>query len=193
MLTGAVLGGVFASPSSSAVLSAILALSGAPGCLLIVKNYTGDRLNFGIAMEKARAAGIKCEMCIVGDDCALPKDKGITGRRGIAGTLFIHKVAGAAAAAGRSLEDVTAQARDAADNVASMGVALSTCTLPGSAPNTRLDGDLVEIGSPSLPPSTHTHKQTLNHLLVDCLLFRKRVIANNYPPPPPKKKAGYPR
>ena len=66
MLTGAVLGGVFASPSSSAVLSAIMALSGAPGCLLIVKNYTGDRLNFGIAMEKARAAGIQCEMCIVG-------------------------------------------------------------------------------------------------------------------------------
>jgi hypothetical protein len=97
-------------------------------------------------MEKARAAGIKCEMCIVGDDCALPKDKGITGRRGIAGTLFVHKIAGAAAAAGMSLEEVTAQARAAADNVASMGVALSTCTLPGNAPNTRLDGDLVEIG-----------------------------------------------
>ena len=91
MLTGAVLGGVFASPSSSAVLSAIMALAGEPGCLLIVKNYTGDRLNFGIAMEKARTAGIQCEMCIVGDDCALPKDKGITGRRGIAGTLFVHK------------------------------------------------------------------------------------------------------
>jgi len=146
MLTGAVLGGVFASPSSAAVLSAIKALAGPPGCLLIVKNYTGDRLNFGIAMEKARAAGIKCEMCIVGDDCALPKDKGITGRRGIAGTLFVHKCAGAAAAAGKNLEQVTAEARAAADSVASMGVALTTCTLPGAAPNPRLDGDLVEIG-----------------------------------------------
>ena len=146
MLTGAVLGGVFASPSSAAVLSAIKALAGPPGCLLIVKNYTGDRLNFGIAMEKARAAGIKCEMCIVGDDCALPKDKGITGRRGIAGTLFVHKCAGAAAAAGKSLEEVTAEARSAAEDVASMGVALTTCTLPGAATNTRLDGDVVEIG-----------------------------------------------
>ena len=146
MLTGAVLGGVFASPSSAAVLSAIKALAGAPGCLLIVKNYTGDRLNFGIAMEKARADGIKCEMCIVGDDCALPKDKGITGRRGIAGTLFVHKIAGAFAEAGKSLEEVTAEARAAAESVASMGVALSTCTLPGNLPNARLDGDLVEIG-----------------------------------------------
>jgi len=146
MLTGAVLGGVFASPSSAAVLSAIKALAGPPGCLLIVKNYTGDRLNFGIAMEKARADGIKCEMCIVGDDCALPKDKGITGRRGIAGTLLVHKCAGATAAAGKSLEEVTAEARAAAECVASMGVALSTCTLPGQAPSSRLDGDLVEIG-----------------------------------------------
>ena len=81
-----------------------------------------------------------------GDDCALPKDKGITGRRGIAGTLFVHKCAGAAAASGKSLAEVTAEARAAADNVGSMGVALSTCTLPGAAPNARLDGDLVEIG-----------------------------------------------
>jgi dihydroxyacetone kinase len=146
MLTGAVLGGVFASPSSSAVLSAIMALSGAPGCLLIVKNYTGDRLNFGIAMEKARAKGIQCEMCIVGDDCALPKNKGITGRRGIAGTLFVHKIAGAAAAARKSLREVTAEARAAAESVATMGVALTTCTLPGLAPNPRLDGDVIEIG-----------------------------------------------
>jgi dihydroxyacetone kinase len=97
-------------------------------------------------MENARAAGIKCEMCIVGDDCALPKDKGITGRRGIAGTLFVHKCAGAAAAAGQSLVQVTAEARAAAEGVASMGVALTTCTLPGAAVNTRLEGDVVEIG-----------------------------------------------
>jgi len=145
MLTGAVLGGVFASPSATAVLSAIMAVSGPPGCLLIVKNYTGDRLNFGIALEKAKAAGIPCEMVIVGDDCAL-EDKGITGRRGIAGTIFVHKAAGAAAAKGEPLAKVAQAARDAAASVGSMGVALSACNLPGAPLSDRLAGQLIEVG-----------------------------------------------
>jgi len=73
---------------------------------LIVKNYTGDRLNFGMAMEQAKQAGIKAMMVIVEDDCALQKGKGITGGRGIAGTVFVHKIAGAAAARGATLEEV---------------------------------------------------------------------------------------
>eukprot|EP00282_Hemiselmis_andersenii_P044001 CAMPEP_0172061768 /NCGR_PEP_ID=MMETSP1043-20130122/8668_1 /TAXON_ID=464988 /ORGANISM="Hemiselmis andersenii, Strain CCMP441" /LENGTH=457 /DNA_ID=CAMNT_0012721611 /DNA_START=53 /DNA_END=1423 /DNA_ORIENTATION=+ len=145
MLTAAVLGGVFASPSASAVLSAILAVAGKPGCLLIVKNYTGDRLNFGIALEKAKAAGIPCEMVIVGDDCAL-EEKGVTGRRGIAGTIFVHKAAGAAAAAGKPLSEVAGAARAAAAAVGSMGIAMTPCNLPGATPSDRLSGYEIEVG-----------------------------------------------
>src|ERR1700712_1516260 len=102
MLTAAVAGAVFTSPSVDAVLSAIMTVAGPAGVLLIVKNYTGDRLNFGLAAEIARAAGVEVDMLVVGDDVALDDDGGRVGRRGIAGTVFIHKVAGAAAEAGLS-------------------------------------------------------------------------------------------
>ena len=103
MLTAAVSGEIFASPSVDAVLTAIRAVTGPKGCLLIVKNYTGDRLNFGLAAEKARAEGFKVEMVIVADDIALPD---LAQPRGVAGTLFIHKIAGFLAERGDSLEDV---------------------------------------------------------------------------------------
>ena len=107
MLSAAVPGAVFASPSTASVLAAILHVTGASGCLVIVKNYTGDRLNFGLACEQAKAAGVKVEMLVVGEDCALPhRTGGLAGRRGVAGTVLIHKVAGAAAEAGLSLEKV---------------------------------------------------------------------------------------
>ena len=92
MLSAAVCGNVFASPSVSAIVAAIRVCGGKKGVLLVVKNYTGDRLNFGMAMEKAKQEGIACQMVIVDDDCALQKGKGITGGRGVAGTVFIHKV-----------------------------------------------------------------------------------------------------
>ena len=98
MLTAAVCGDVFASPSVDAVLAGILAVTGKAGCLLIVKNYTGDRLNFGLAAERARAFGLKVAMVIVDDDVALPD---LPQARGVAGTLFVHKIAGALAEAGR--------------------------------------------------------------------------------------------
>lgn len=116
---------------------------------MIIMNYTGDRINFGIAVEKAKAEGLLVEMVVVADDCALPKDKGITGRRGVAGTIFVHKVAGAAAAAGCSLAEVRAEAQNALENVGSLGVALNTCTLPGQPKSDRaaeLDGDVAEVG-----------------------------------------------
>ncbi|MEY2956204.1 MAG: hypothetical protein RL123_932, partial [Pseudomonadota bacterium] len=96
MLTAAVCGEVFASPSVDAVLAGILAVTGKAGCLLIVKNYTGDRLNFGLAAERARARGLKVAMVIVDDDVALPD---LPQARGVAGTLFVHKTAGALAEA----------------------------------------------------------------------------------------------
>ena len=94
MLTAAVCGEVFASPSVEAVLAGILAVTGDAGCLLIVKNYTGDRLNFGLAAERARALGRKVEMVVVDDDIALLH---LPQPRGVAGTLFVHKIAGALA------------------------------------------------------------------------------------------------
>ena len=89
MLTAAVCGDVFASPSVDAVLAGILAVTGDAGCLLIVKNYTGDRLNFGLAAERARAFGLKVEVIIFDDDIALPD---LPQARGLAGTLFVHKM-----------------------------------------------------------------------------------------------------
>ncbi|CAL8469949.1 g9491 [Coccomyxa elongata] len=147
MLTAAVAGDVFASPPTEAVLAAIRAVTHAPGVLLIVKNYTGDRLNFGLAVEQARTEGYKVEMIVVGDDCALPHSR-ITGRRGIAGTVFVHKVAGAAAAAGHDLSAVLAAAESAAQSVGSMGVATSVCTLPGAQPTDppRIGPGEMELG-----------------------------------------------
>jgi dihydroxyacetone kinase len=144
MLTAAVCGDLFASPSVDAVLNAIVAVTGDRGCLLIVKNYTGDRLNFGLAAEKAKKHGLKVEMVIVGDDISLPDNKQ---PRGIAGTALVHKIAGYAAEKSKSLSDVKAIAQEACDNIASIGVAMQTCNLPGSDEEEgRIKGGHVELG-----------------------------------------------
>src|ERR1700748_382140 len=113
MLSAAVAGDVFTSPSSDAVFAAIKAAAGKPGALLVVKNYTGDRLNFGLAAEMARAEGISVEMVIVDDDVALKGAEQATGARGLAGTVFIHKLVGAAAEEGRSLAEIVVTSRRA--------------------------------------------------------------------------------
>ncbi len=143
MLTAAVCGEVFASPSVDAVLAGILAVTGPAGCLLIVKNYTGDRLNFGLAAERARAFGHKVSMVVVDDDIALPD---LPQARGVAGTLFVHKIAGALAADGADLEAVTAAAEDAIGAMASIGMSLDTCTVPGSAKEDRIAAGKAELG-----------------------------------------------
>ncbi|MBR1218778.1 dihydroxyacetone kinase subunit DhaK [Bradyrhizobium sp. U87765 SZCCT0131] len=143
MLTAAVCGDVFASPSVDAVLSGILAVTGAAGCVLIVKNYTGDRLNFGLAAERARALGRKVTMVIVQDDIAIPD---IGRPRGIAGTLFVHKLAGAVSESGGDLDAVTAAARRAASRVMSIGMSLDTCTVPGSPREDRIQSGEIELG-----------------------------------------------
>ncbi|XP_023000877.1 putative 3,4-dihydroxy-2-butanone kinase isoform X1 [Cucurbita maxima] len=146
MLTAAICGDVFASPPVDSILAGIRAVTGPMGCLLIVKNYTGDRLNFGLAAEQAKSEGYKVETVIVGDDCALPPPRGIAGRRGLAGTVLVHKVAGAAAAAGLSLLDVATEAKHVADMIGTMGVALSVCTLPGQVTSDRLGPGKMELG-----------------------------------------------
>ncbi|MDI3259236.1 MAG: dihydroxyacetone kinase subunit DhaL [Sinobacteraceae bacterium] len=147
MLSAAVAGEVFTSPSTDAVLAAIRAVAGPAGVLLIVKNYTGDRLNFGLAAELARAEGIAVETVIVADDVALAARGEHAGRRGLAGTVFVHKLAGAAAAAGRPLAEVAAIAREAAAALGTMGVALSACTVPAAGrPGFTLGEDEIEWG-----------------------------------------------
>ncbi|KAL6552385.1 hypothetical protein OROHE_007749 [Orobanche hederae] len=146
MLTAAICGDIFASPPVDSILAGIRTVTGSLGCLLIVKNYTGDRLNFGLAAEQAKSEGYKVEMVIVGDDCALPPPRGIAGRRGLAGTILVHKVAGAAAAAGLSLAEVAAEAKRASEMVGTMGVALSVCTFPGQVSPDRLGPGKMELG-----------------------------------------------
>ena len=143
MLTAAVCGEVFASPSVDAVLAGILAITGEAGCLLIVKNYTGDRLNFGLAAERARSLGLKVAMVVVDDDVALPD---LPQARGVAGTLFVHKIAGALAEGGADLDTVAAAARRVIDGVVSIGMSLDTCTVPGSPKEVRIEPGKAELG-----------------------------------------------
>ncbi|MGV6847487.1 MAG: dihydroxyacetone kinase subunit DhaK [Marinibacterium sp.] len=143
MLTAAVCGDVFASPSVDAVLAGILAVTGPAGCLLIVKNYTGDRLNFGLAAERARSFGHRVDMVVVDDDVALPD---LPQARGVAGTLFVHKIAGALADQGADLDTVTAAARRVIGGVVSIGMSLDTCTVPGSPKEDRIGPGKAELG-----------------------------------------------
>ncbi|WP_075183023.1 dihydroxyacetone kinase subunit DhaK [Pantoea sp. 1.19] len=143
MLTAAVCGDIFASPSVEAVLTAIINVTGDAGCLLIVKNYTGDRLNFGLAAERARQMGYAVAMVMVKDDIALVDNPQ---PRGLAGTALVHKIAGAAAEQGADLAAVTAAAQGAADALASIGVAFSSCHLPGEARETRVPAGSCEVG-----------------------------------------------
>lgn len=143
MLTAAICGDIFASPSVDAVLSAILAVTGPAGCLLIIKNYTGDRLNFGLAAEQARALGYNVETLIVGDDIALGKE---VHRRGLAGTLFVHKIAGQLAEEGGTLAEVSRIAHTVAGQIASIGLSLSEYRQLGQEFHSRLKDDQVELG-----------------------------------------------
>ena len=153
MLAAAVAGDVFTSPSPDSVLAAVQAVSGPRGALLIVKNYTGDRLNFGLAAELARAEGIPVETVLVADDVALAGPSPSSGQadhlqaRGLAGTILVHKIAGASAQSGAALADVAAEARAAAAAVRTMGVALSACTVPAAGrPGFDLGDDEIELG-----------------------------------------------
>lgn len=143
MLTAAICGDVFASPSVDAVLAGILAVTGPAGCLLIVKNYTGDRLNFGLAAERARASGLNVSIVIVDDDVALPD---LPQARGVAGTLFVHKIAGTLAESGADLATVTAAAERVIAGTRSIGMSLATCMVPGAPREDRIPPGKAELG-----------------------------------------------
>jgi len=143
MLTAAICGDIFASPTVDAVLSAILAATGPKGCLLIIKNYTGDRLNFGLAAEQARALGLDVRTVTVNDDIALGED---VQKRGLAGTLFVHKIAGQLAEEGRSLDEIETAARKVIENTASIGLSLTEVHHLGQVFTPRLTDNEVELG-----------------------------------------------
>uniref|UniRef100_A0A3Q4HTX8 Triokinase/FMN cyclase n=1 Tax=Neolamprologus brichardi TaxID=32507 RepID=A0A3Q4HTX8_NEOBR len=147
MLSAAVAGGVFASPPPGSVLAAILSLhnAGASGVLLIVKNYTGDRLNFGLAAEQARNQGVAVDMVIVAEDCAFDQPSK-AGRRGLCGTVFIHKLAGALAEEGCSLDQIVSKVTEILKGIGTLGVSLSPCSVPGCLPSFDLPPGDMEVG-----------------------------------------------
>ncbi|XP_041635559.1 triokinase/FMN cyclase [Cheilinus undulatus] len=147
MLSAAVAGGVFASPPPTSILAAILSLhsAGASGVLLIVKNYTGDRLNFGLAAEQARNHGVNINMVIVADDCAFSQPSK-AGRRGLCGTIFIHKLAGAMAEEGCSLDQIVPKVTEVLKGIGTLGVSLSPCSVPGCLPSFELPPGEMELG-----------------------------------------------
>jgi dihydroxyacetone kinase len=148
MLTAAVAGAVFTSPPLTSILAAIreIGRGNKAGVLLIVMNYTGDRLNFGLAQERARLEGIKVQMVVVGEDCALPVTQKTAGRRGLCGTILIHKIAGAMAEQGRSLEEIVTAVEAAASHMGTMSVSLTACSVPGKGPSFTLKADEMELG-----------------------------------------------
>ncbi len=161
MLDGAVAGAVFTSPTPDQVLEAIKAVDTGQGVLLVIKNYTGDVLNFEMAGELAAAEGIQVEQVIVNDDVAVENSTWTTGRRGIAGTIFVHKIAGAKAEAGGSLTEVKQIAEKVIANVRSMGMALSPCTIPANGkPSFTLGENEMEIGM-GIHGEPGTHREAI--------------------------------
>ena len=148
MLDCAVCGDVFASPSQIQVYNAIKECATDKGVLLIIKNYSGDCMNFNNAADLAREEdGIKVDAVYVNDDIAVKDSLYTVGRRGVAGTVFVHKIAGAAAEQGKSLEEVKAVANKVIANVRSFGFALSSCTPPAKGtPIFDIGDDEIEFG-----------------------------------------------
>lgn len=147
MLDAAVPGPVFTSPTPDPIVAATHAVDGGSGVLHIVKNYTGDVLNFETAADLAAADGVEVRSVIVNDDVAVQDSLYTAGRRGVAGTVLIEKIAGAAAQRGDALDDVAAVAERVNANVRSMGVALTPCVVPHAGePSFELAEDEIEIG-----------------------------------------------
>lgn len=147
MLDAAVSGNVFASPSPERILTAIKESDCGKGVLLLLMNYSGDVMNFEMARDLAECEGISVEMAVVKDDVSTEDDDYSAGRRGIAGTVLVHKVVGAKAEQGASLSELVETAQKAIKNVRTMGMAMSSCTLPAvGKPGFFLGETEIEIG-----------------------------------------------
>jgi len=148
MLDAAVGGAIYTSPAVDRISAGIEAVApDATGVLLVVKNYTGDVINFKLAEEAAREEGVACDHVVVNDDVAVGTPTQREQRRGVAGTVFVHKCAGAAAEAGKPLAEVKRVAEKVIDNVRTMGVAIAPCTVPAAGkPGFTLADDEMEMG-----------------------------------------------
>jgi len=188
MLDAAVLGSVFTSPTPDQIYEAVKAVDGGKGVLLIIKNYSGDIMNFDMAKDLADMDGINVESVVVNDDVAVENSTFTSGRRGIAGTVFVHKIAGAKAESGASLDETKQVAEKVIKNVRSMGMALSPCTVPAAGiPNFTLSENEIEIGiGIHGEPGTHREniksadkitEQLLNKILEDMPLYENDEVA----------------
>lgn len=178
MLDGAVCGEVFTSPTPDQVYEGIKAVDSGKGVLLVVKNYTGDIMNFDMAKEMAEMEGIEVASVVVNDDVAVEDSLYTAGRRGIAGTVFVHKIAGAMAERGGDISEVKRVAEKTIENVKSMGMAISSCIVPAAGkPNFNLGEDEVEIGMGIHgEPGTHREKISTADSIVEQLV--ERILLN---------------
>ena len=187
MLDCAVAGPVFTSPTPDKILAGIQAVDAGKGVLCIVKNYSGDIMNFEMAVDMAGDEGIEADYVVVNDDVAVKDSLYTTGRRGVAGTVLVHKIAGAKAEQGASLPEVKAVAEKVIANVRTMGMALSPCTVPASGkPGFELDVDEVEIGigihgepgtdREKLSTADETAKKLLDRILSDLDFQGQEVV-----------------
>ncbi len=178
MLDAAVAGAVFTSPSPDPILEGIKAIATDKGVLMIIKNYTGDVMNFEMAGEMAEMEGITVKQVVVNDDVAVKDSLYTVGRRGVAGTVFVHKIAGAKAETGASLDEVQAVAQKVIDNVRTMGMAITPCTVPASGnPGFELNDDEMEVGI-GIHGEPGTHREPLKPAdeIVDMLM--EKILAD---------------
>ena len=172
MLDAAVAGAVFTSPTPDQVYEGIKAIATDAGVLMVIKNYTGDVMNFEMAADMARDEGIKVAQVVVNDDVAVKDSLYTVGRRGVAGTVFVHKIAGALAETGADLEAVQAVAQKVIDNVRTMGAAIEPCTVPAAGkPGFELSEDEMEVGiGIHGEPGTHREPLKTADEIVDMLM-----------------------
>ena len=178
MLDAAVAGAVFTSPTPDQVYEGIKAIATDAGVLMVIKNYTGDVMNFEMAADMARDEGIKVAQVVVNDDVAVKDSLYTVGRRGVAGTVFVHKIAGAMAETGADLDAVQAVAQKVIDNVRTMGAAIEPCTVPAAGkPGFELSEDEMEVGiGIHGEPGTHREKIKTADEIVDMLM--EQILAD---------------
>ena len=174
MLDAAVAGAVFTSPTPDQIYEGIKAIATDKGVLMIIKNYTGDVMNFEMAREMAEMEGIKVAQVITNDDVAVDGSLYTVGRRGVAGTVFVHKIAGALAESGGELGEVQAVAEKVIANVRTMGMAIRPCTVPASGvPGFELSDEEMEVGiGIHGEPGTHREALKTAEEIVDMLMYK---------------------
>lgn len=178
MLDAAVAGAVFTSPTPDQIYEGIKAVDAGKGVLMIVKNYTGDVMNFEMAADMARDEGVEVDEVVVNDDVAVDGSLYTVGRRGVAGTVFVHKITGAAAEAGKPLAEVKAVAEKVIANVRSMSMAIRPCTVPAAGkPGFELGEDEMEVGiGIHGEPGVYRDKLKTADEIVDVLL--EKILAD---------------